>query len=142
MRSKSTNRKGMSRPSLMLRCWFGLPLVVVSVFCTCSRPKTETAQHAPPRTETAQQASPQAATEKSAGVTALPTQAQKTTGDLGALLQRRTIRVVVPFSRMQFYVLKGVKRGISYEGGKAFQAYINRKCTPEKKHLRIHVVFY
>jgi membrane-bound lytic murein transglycosylase MltF len=61
---------------------------------------------------------------------------------LDALLKERTIRVVVPFSKTQFYVLKGVKRGISYENGKAFQKYINRRYTPEKKHLRVHVVFY
>src|SRR5262245_47061669 len=117
MRSKSTNRKGMSRPSLMLRCWFGLPLVVVSIVCTCSRPKTEIAQHAPLRAEPGQQAPPPVPAQTNSQVVTLPTQAQKSTGDLDAILKGRTIRVVVPFSKTQFYVLKGVKRGLSYESG-------------------------
>src|SRR5262249_15453361 len=126
----------------MLRSWCGLPLVLVSVLCTCSRPKTETKQEAPPHGETEQHAPPQAPAQTSSGFVSLPTQAQKLIGDLDSLLKGRTIRVVVPFSKTQFYVLKGVKRGISYEKGKAFQKYINRTYTPEKKHLRIHVVFY
>jgi len=61
---------------------------------------------------------------------------------LDALLKRRTIQVVVPFSKTQFYVLKGVKSGISYEAGNAFQEYINRKYVPENKYLGIQLVFF
>src|SRR5262245_39511849 len=131
----------MARPPLMHLSSFGLLSVLVSVVCSCSEAKTETAQQAPPRAETPQ-ASTEAPAQTNTGVVALPTQAQKTTGDLDALLKGRTIRVVVPFSKTHFYVLKGVTRGISYEGGRAFQEYINRNYTPEKKHLTIHVVFH
>ena len=34
------------------------------------------------------------------------------------MLKRRTIRVVVSYSKTQYYVLKGVQYGISYEAGK------------------------
>jgi membrane-bound lytic murein transglycosylase MltF len=45
-------------------------------------------------------------------------------GDLDGMLKRRTIRVVVPYSKTQYYVLKGVQYGISYEGGRAFATVI------------------
>src|SRR5262245_41508988 len=123
----------------MLRSWFNLTLIFVFALFTCFRPKTETAQQVPPRAEPAQQARPPLPAQTNSHVVTLPTQAQKTTGDLDALLKGRTIQVVVPFSKTQFYVLKGVKRGLSYESGSAFEAYINRKYTPKTKHLRIHV---
>ena len=57
------------------------------------------------------------------------------------MLKRRTIRVVVSYSKTQYYVLKGVQYGISYEGGRAFEKYINQKYPPEARNLRLHVVF-
>jgi membrane-bound lytic murein transglycosylase MltF len=85
----------------------------------------------------AQQAPPQ----KKAAVVAPSTEAKVWTGDLDGMVQRRRIRVVVPFSKTQYYVVKGVQRGISYEGGKAFEAYINRKYSSKAKNLSVHVVF-
>src|SRR5262245_14706527 len=120
----------------MLLRWFGLPLIVVSVVCSCSRPKIETAQQSPPPAETTQdvpgqalaqtppqkpvQTARQTPAETNPDVVALPTQTQKITDDLDALLKERIIRVVAPFSKTQFYVLNGVKSGISYEVGNAF----------------------
>jgi hypothetical protein len=60
------------------------------------------------------QQSPQ---KKKPAVAAPSTQAQHWTGDLDGMLKRRTIRVVAPYSKTQYYVLKGVQYGISYEGG-------------------------
>jgi membrane-bound lytic murein transglycosylase MltF len=78
---------------------------------------------------------------KKPAVAAPSTQAQHWTGDLDGMLKRRTIRVVVPYSKTQYYVLKGVQYGISYEGGRAFEKYINQKYPRETKNLRLHVVF-
>src|SRR5262245_17091846 len=108
-----TNKRRMAR-RIMFRSWFGLTVVLFSVLFTV---------------------------QTNSQVVTLPTQAQQAKGDLDAILKGRTIRVVVPFSKTQFYVLKGVKRGLSYESGSAFEAYINRKYTPKTKHLRTHVVF-
>jgi hypothetical protein len=55
--------------------------------------------------------------------------------------KRRTIRVAVSYSKPQYYVLKGVQYGISYEGGRAFEKYINQKYPRETKNLSLHVVF-
>src|SRR5262245_18399275 len=125
----------------MLRSWFGLTLILVSVLCSCSRPRTETAQQAFPLAETAGLVPSQAPAESTSDVMALPTEARKTTGDLDALREGRTIRVVVPLSKTQFYVVNGVKRGLCSESGMAFQKYLDRTYTPRKKHLKTHVIF-
>jgi hypothetical protein len=65
-------------------------------------------------------------------VAAPSTQAEHWTGDLDGLLKRRTIRVVVSYSKTQYYVLKGKQYGISYEGGRAFEKYINQKYSPTR----------
>jgi membrane-bound lytic murein transglycosylase MltF len=78
---------------------------------------------------------------KKPAVAAPSTQAEHWTGDLDGMLKRRTIRVVVSYSKTQYYVLKGVQYGISYEGGRAFEKYINQKYPRETKNLSLHVVF-
>jgi membrane-bound lytic murein transglycosylase MltF len=57
------------------------------------------------------------------------------------MLKRRTIRVVLSYSKTQYYVLKGVQYGISYEGGRAFEKYINQKYPLKTKNLKLQVVF-
>ena len=79
--------------------------------------------------------------EKDAAVAAPSTQAEHWTGDLDGLRKRRTIRVVVSYSKTQYYVLKGKQFGISYEGGRAFEKYINQKYSPKTKNLSLHLVF-
>ena len=83
---------------------------------------------------------PTTQTKKSA-VAAPSTQAKQWTGDLDGMLKRRTIRVVVSYSKTQYYVLKGVQYGISYEGGRAFEKYINQKYPLKTKNLKLQVVF-
>ena len=79
--------------------------------------------------------------QKKPEVKAPSTQAEQWTGDLDGMLQRRTIRVVVAYSKTQYYVLKGMQYGISYEGGTAFEKYINRKYPSKTKNVKLHVVF-
>jgi membrane-bound lytic murein transglycosylase MltF len=83
----------------------------------------------------------QQAPRKKPEVKAPSTQAEQWTGDLDGMLQRRTIRVVVAYSKTQYYVLKGMQYGISYEGGTAFEKYINRKYPSKTKNVKLHVVF-
>jgi len=83
---------------------------------------------------------PTTQTKKSA-VAAPSTRSMQWTGDLDGMLKRRTIRVVVSYSKTQYYVLKGVQYGISYEGGRAFEKYINQKYLPKTKNLKLQMVF-
>jgi membrane-bound lytic murein transglycosylase MltF len=63
-------------------------------------------------------------------------------GDLDELLKSRAIRVAVPYSKTQYYVVKGTPRGVTYEMGKAFEDYLNRNYPQKTKNIRIHVAFF
>jgi membrane-bound lytic murein transglycosylase MltF len=73
---------------------------------------------------------------------AAPTQTKNWTGDLDVLLKHRFIRVAVPYSKTFYYTVKGVQWGVAYEGGKAFEAYLNRKYPQQNKNIKIHVMFF
>ena len=49
------------------------------------------------------------------------------TGDFDAMLDRRIIRFLVPYSRSLYFVDKGRERGISAELARDFEQYVNRK---------------
>jgi membrane-bound lytic murein transglycosylase MltF len=67
-------------------------------------------------------------------------QQQPWTGDLGGMIARRYIRVLVPYSRTLYFVdLGGTQRGISYDFMRAFEDDFNSKLG--RGDLRIHVVF-
>jgi membrane-bound lytic murein transglycosylase MltF len=73
---------------------------------------------------------------------AAPTlQAAPWTGDLDGMLNRRYIRALVAYSKTQYYVVKGVQHGSSYEFLKAFEDTINHKYPQKQKNLRFHVLF-
>jgi membrane-bound lytic murein transglycosylase MltF len=55
------------------------------------------------------------------------------TGDFNGMLERRIIRVLVPFSRSLYFVDKGRERGITAELALDFEKYLNKKYA---KHLR------
>jgi membrane-bound lytic murein transglycosylase MltF len=68
-------------------------------------------------------------------------QRQKWTGDLDGMIQRRVIRVLVPYSKTHYFIDKGQPRGIAYDAMKEFEKLLN-----EKRKLplaqRVHVVFF
>ena len=52
---------------------------------------------------------------------------QKWTGDFDQILKRRTLRVLVPFSKTFFFIDKGNEYGLSAELGKELESWINKK---------------
>ncbi len=67
-------------------------------------------------------------------------QQQPWTGDLGGMIARRYIRVLVPYSRTLYFVdLGGTQRGISYDFMRGFEDDFNGKLG--RGDLRVHVVF-
>jgi membrane-bound lytic murein transglycosylase MltF len=67
-------------------------------------------------------------------------QQQPWSGDLGGMIARRYIRVLVPYSRTLYFVdLGGTQRGISYDFMRAFEDDFNSKLG--RGDLRVHVVF-
>jgi membrane-bound lytic murein transglycosylase MltF len=60
-------------------------------------------------------------------------------GDLDGMIERRQIRVLVPYSKTFYFVDRGQPRGISYDALSTFEDTLNRKL--KTKNLRVHVVF-
>ena len=60
-------------------------------------------------------------------------------GDLDGMIQRRQIRVLVPYSKTFFFVDKGTQRGVTYDLFTTFENVLNEKL--KSKHLKVHVVF-
>ena len=77
-----------------------------------------------------------------APVVAPPTATKQWTGDLDVLLQHQIIRIGVPYSKTLYYTVKGTQYGVAYEGGKAFEEYLNKKYRQQQhKNLKIYVIF-
>ena len=60
-------------------------------------------------------------------------------GDFEAMLTRRLIRVLVPYSRTLYFVDKGQPRGLAHDVFKLFEEDLNKHL--KKGHVRVHVVF-
>jgi membrane-bound lytic murein transglycosylase MltF len=61
------------------------------------------------------------------------------TGDLDALMKRRSIRVAVTFNRTHYFVDKGQQRGLTYEALKLFEDDLNKEL--KTGNLKVHVLF-
>ncbi len=61
-------------------------------------------------------------------------------GDFDAMLARREIRALVPFSKTLYFVVKGQQRGAAYDILSQFEKWVNEKYPPKTKNLRLHVV--
>lgn len=72
-----------------------------------------------------------AASAPAAKLRALPTEAREWKGDFDGMLERRVIRVLVPYSRTLFYNDKGRERGITAESTRAFEQYLNKKYAAQ-----------
>ena len=48
--------------------------------------------------------------------------AQPWTGDLDGMIERRMIRVLLPYSKTHYFIDKGTQRGVTYEALKQFEA--------------------
>jgi len=51
------------------------------------------------------------------------------TGDFDEMVKRRLIRAGVVYNRTQYFIDKGVQRGISYESLKLFEDEVNKRPT-------------
>ncbi|MBV8104367.1 MAG: transporter substrate-binding domain-containing protein, partial [Hyphomicrobiales bacterium] len=70
---------------------------------------------------------------------ALPTFAQRT-GDLDVMLKRRLVRILVPFSKTQYFVDKDQSYGIAADLGRELQAELNKRYS-RSKVFQITVAF-
>jgi membrane-bound lytic murein transglycosylase MltF len=60
-------------------------------------------------------------------VTALEPELRHWSGDFDGMLERRVVRVLVPYSRTLYFNDKGAQRGLAADSLKDFEAFLNRK---------------
>lgn len=60
------------------------------------------------------------------------------TGDFEGMIQRRMIRVLVPYSRTLFFIDRGTQMGFAYDAFRLLEDDLNKKL--KSKHIRAHVV--
>lgn len=60
------------------------------------------------------------------------------TGDLPEMIERRLIRAGVVYNRTQYFIDKGVQRGMTYEGVRLFEEQLNKRLNTGL--LKVHVV--
>ncbi|HKA61153.1 MAG TPA: transporter substrate-binding domain-containing protein [Methylomirabilota bacterium] len=61
-------------------------------------------------------------------------------GDFDRLLERRMIRVMVPFSRTLYFNDRGRERGLTGEFVRDFEQYVNRKYKTGNRPLTVYIV--
>src|SRR5947208_16708116 len=60
-------------------------------------------------------------------LTALEGQQQAQFGDFDAILERRVVRVLVPYSRTLYFNDKGRQRGLTADALRDFETFLNKK---------------
>ncbi|MFZ6048963.1 transglycosylase SLT domain-containing protein [Pseudomonas sp. CR3202] len=63
------------------------------------------------------------------------------TGDFKGMRERRLVRILVPYSKTFYAVDRGRQLGISYEIGRAFVDWLDKKYPLKSKSLRWRVLF-
>ena len=63
------------------------------------------------------------------------------TDDFDCLRERRTIRILVPYSRTFFHIDQGRQKGVSHEVGLAFERWLNQRYPRQAGKRRWHVMF-
>jgi membrane-bound lytic murein transglycosylase MltF len=60
-------------------------------------------------------------------------------GDLDGMVERRYIRVLVTFSKTNYFLDQATQRGASYDAGRLFEEFVNKRLGT--KTIKVHVAF-
>jgi membrane-bound lytic murein transglycosylase MltF len=105
--------------------WVGMLALLASLALIATPVAADTATQAPPESPA-----------KPGLAHAIPR--GKWTGDLDGMIKRRTIRVLVPYSKTYYFVDRAVQRGISYDVTRLLEADLNKKL--KTGHVRLSVI--
>jgi len=61
------------------------------------------------------------------------------TGDFDQMVQKRSIRVLIPYSKTFYFLDRGTQRGATYEMVQQFEKSINTEL--KTRHLKLQVLF-
>lgn len=77
-----------------------------------------------------------------AAARALPTESKVWQGDLGGMIERRMIRVAVPYSRTLYFNDKGRERGITADLVRDFERYLNTQYAKQlgKRPITVYII--
>ncbi|HEX7213378.1 MAG TPA: lytic transglycosylase F, partial [Methylomirabilota bacterium] len=70
-------------------------------------------------------------------MTRLDTQLEPWLGDFDGMLERRVIRVLVPYSRTLYFNDKGTQRGLVADSLKDFEGYLNKKLKLKNRPISV-----
>src|SRR5512137_69017 len=62
------------------------------------------------------------------------------TGDFDKMVERRMIRVLVPYSRTLYFIDKARQRGLTAELVRDFERYINQKLKTQKRPITVYII--
>ena len=62
------------------------------------------------------------------------------TGDFDKMVERRMIRVLVPYSRTLYFIDKATQRGLTAELVLDFERYINQKLKTQKRPITVYII--
>jgi len=130
-------------------------LIVVLAACTaCTQPQkqsttsgqqparaaTDQAAATSPNAEAAQSPTPSGVADPAPSDEAIARVMAPWTGDLPGMAERRYVRMLVTFSRTNYFLDGPQQQGLTYEAGKLFEAFLNARLKIQKNHI-LHVVF-
>jgi membrane-bound lytic murein transglycosylase MltF len=75
-------------------------------------------------------------TPSQSGISGLPLNFERHTGDLDEMVKRGTIRALVLYSRSGFFYVDGKPEGISYEALQSFEQFVNQKLR-SRQHVQV-----
>jgi membrane-bound lytic murein transglycosylase MltF len=78
-----------------------------------------------------------AASAQAAPLTALDADLKPWNGDFDGMLERRTVRVLVPYSRTLFFNDKGAQRGLVADSLKDFEVFLNRRFKLKNRPITV-----
>jgi membrane-bound lytic murein transglycosylase MltF len=113
-------------------------VALVAAGCSKAAEEPKTAAPAQPAAGAAAKPTPEALPELNLPEAMRAAVDQPFTGDLDKMIERRAVRVGVPFNRTFYFIDKGTQRGLAYEYLVLFEDALNRSL--KTGNLRVHVV--
>ena len=120
-------------------------LAVAQAACRQSTSEQSTTAAATPSTPAPAQASPQAGAATPAAVDQLPSDGaiakmlEPSKGDLDSMIERRYIRMLVTFSKTNYFLDGPDQHGATFDGAKLFEEFLNKRL--QSKHIRVQIAF-
>ena len=110
-----------------------------------SKPATAAPATAAPATQAPASSSPESAATPSAAAEQLPSDSaiakmlEPSKGDLDEMIERRYIRMLVTFSKTNYFLDGPEQHGATHDAGKLFEDFLNKRL--QSKHIRVQVAF-